>query len=249
MNTIRISLITVTYNAESTIQRCIDSIINQTFNHIEYIVIDGNSSDRTKLIIKDNEKYISIFKSEPDLGIYDAMNKGLKLATGDIVGMLNADDYFANNGVLFNIAETFCRSGADILYADLDYVDQEGKVMRKWRSGKFRHRNFNWGWMPPHPTFYVRRECFNKYGIYNPVFGTAADYELMLRFMYNTSVRVVYLNKVTVKMAAGGISNSNYRSRVSAWACDFRAMQRHSLFFPALSLLLKPLRKIFQFYI
>lgn len=249
MSTIRISLITVTYNAESTIQRCINSVVNQLFKHIEYILIDGNSSDGTKLIIEHNEKYISIFKSEPDLGIYDAMNKGLQLATGDIVGMLNADDYFVNSEVLLKIAETFDRSGADILYSDLDYVDQDGKIIRKWRSGEFRARNFNWGWMPPHPTFYVKRACFDKYGLYDLRFGTAADYELMLRFMYHTPVRVAYLNQVTVKMAAGGISNKSYRNRIRAWASDYSAMKKHSLIFPAWSLLLKPLRKIVQFRI
>jgi len=212
-------------------------------------VVDGNSSDSTKLIVENNGKYISVFKSEPDRGIYDAMNKGLKLATGDIIGMLNADDYFANDEVLFKIAETFDRTGADMLYSDLDYVDHEGEVVRKWRSGEFSERNFNWGWMPPHPTFYVKREYFEKYGLYDPLFGTAADYELMLRFMYHTAVRVVYLNEVTVKMGVGGVSNSNYRNRVSAWACDLRAMQRHALFFPLFSLILKPLRKIVQYYI
>lgn len=243
-----ISLITVTYNAEHTIQRCLDSVRNQTFKNIEYIVIDGNSSDSTPFIIASNQQHINIFKSEPDQGIYDAMNKGLQLATGDIIGMLNADDYFADSDVLFKISEIFSRQQADIVYSDLDYVDHQGKIIRKWRSGAYHDRNFNWGWMPPHPTFYVKREYFSKYGLYDLGYGTAADYELMLRFMYKKPVRISYLKAVTVKMVSGGVSNSSFGSRAKAWGGDFSAMKANALYFPLMSLILKPIRKIMQFY-
>lgn len=162
MFNVKISLVTITYNAATTIQRCITSVINQTYSNIEYIVIDGNSSDGTQQIVNKNRSHIHLFKSEPDLGIYDAMNKGISLCTGDIIGVLNADDYFANENVLSEIAQSFTRHDTEILYADLDYVNNQGRVIRKWRSGHYDHHKFDWGWMPPHPTFYVKGSYLNN---------------------------------------------------------------------------------------
>lgn len=244
---VKISLVTISYNAVSTIQRCIASVINQTYQNVEYIVIDGNSSDGTQQIINKNKAHIHFFKSEPDQGIYDAMNKGILLATGDVIGILNADDYFASDHVLTDIAESFTRNDADLLYADLDYVNSERKIIRKWRSGPYRHSKFNWGWMPPHPTFYAKRELFNKWGLYNLDYGTAADYELMLRFMYLNKANVFYLDQVIVKMALGGVSNQNFKNRIKAWEGDFKAMNRNNIPMPFLSVIFKPLRKITQF--
>ncbi len=158
MEDLKISLITVAYNAEATIERCITSVLGQQFSNIEYIIIDGGSTDNSLQIIGKYKDHIAHFVSEPDKGIYDAMNKGIALASGDIIGMLNADDFFADDDVLKEVAAAFCDQGHHILYGDLDYVEQNGKVIRKWRSGKYKTGIFNFGWMPPHPTFYCREE-------------------------------------------------------------------------------------------
>jgi glycosyltransferase involved in cell wall biosynthesis len=247
MINVKISLVTITYNAAKTIQTCIDSVARQTYKNVEYIIIDGNSSDGTPDIILQNMAHIHYFKSEADDGIYDAMNKGIRKATGDVVGLLNADDYFANDNVLSEIASSFAQNNADLLYADLDYVNPIGKVMRKWRSGDYFPGKFNWGWMPPHPTFYVKREIFEQLGLYNSAYGTAADYELMLRFMHTNMFKVCYLNKVIVNMTQGGVSNQNLLNRIQAWRCDFRAMSNNNISMPFLGLMLKPLRKVGQF--
>lgn len=247
MGNVKISLVTISYNAEKTIQKCIDSVLSQTYEDVEYIIIDGNSSDGTLDIIHKNASYIDFFKSEPDQGIYEAMNKGILQATGDVIGFLNADDYFDNIHVISELAASFTNNNIDILYADLDYVNSSGKIIRRWRSGEFDLEKFNWGWMPPHPTFYAKRELYTQFGLYNASYGTAADYELMLRFMYLYRKNVFYLNKVIVKMRLGGVSNKDFISRVHAWKNDFKAMKQNNVRFPTLAILLKPLRKVFQF--
>jgi glycosyltransferase involved in cell wall biosynthesis len=245
---LKISLITVVYNAETTIRRCIESVISQNFKNVEYIIIDACSTDETNQIINQYSNYISIFRSEPDSGIYDAMNKGIKLAHGDVVGTLNADDFFSDNNVLNAIANAFIKQHSDIVYGDLDYVSPGGKTVRKWRSGSYTHGMFNWGWMPPHPTFYCKTRLFKQLGDYDPEYGTAADYELMLRFMHTHRINSFHLNKVIVKMTIGGISNKSYRNRLKALVNDSRAMRDHNILFPLVTLLCKPLRKLFQFF-
>ncbi|HEY0177360.1 MAG TPA: glycosyltransferase, partial [Pedobacter sp.] len=138
---------------------------------------------------------------------------------------------------------------ADLFYADLDYVNDKGAVVRKWRSDQYNPEKFNWGWMPPHPTFYAKRELFDRWGLYDTHYGTAADYELMLRFMYSKKARVFYLNEVIVKMISGGVSNAGYKNRIRAWAGDLKAMKKHRIRIPLLSVILKPLRKFSQFLI
>ena len=247
MSVLKVSLITICYNSVATIQKCIDSVAKQTYGAVEYIVIDGNSVDGTQDVILKNQLHINYFNSEPDAGIYDAMNKGLSQATGDVIGMLNADDYFSDENALMEVMRSFVQHDPDILYADLDYVDQGGSVTRKWRSGNYTRKKFNWGWMPPHPTFYVKKSLFNELGQYRLDCGTAADYELMLRFMYLNRKKVFYLNKVIVKMRTGGQSNQNFRNRLNAWKHDYNAMVCHRISLPVLGIVLKPLRKVFQF--
>lgn len=242
-----ISLITVTYNAADTIERCINSVAAQQYSNLEYIIIDGQSTDATPAIIHQYQQYISILVSEPDKGIYDAMNKGIALASGDIIGMLNADDSFADAHVLKEVSEAFATSGADIIYGDLDYVDKQHKIIREWRSGIYSQGSFNWGWMPPHPTFYARRELFETIGKYQPEYGSATDYELMLRFIHTNKATVYYINKVLVKMLVGGVSNKSIINRIKAWRNDFKAMRSNGLLFPYISIVLKPFRKITQF--
>jgi glycosyltransferase involved in cell wall biosynthesis len=247
VHTPKISLITVTRNAETTIQRCIESVLSQDYANVEYVVIDGLSTDGTLKIITQYEGRINHFVSEPDMGIYDAMNKGIKIATGDVVGILNADDCFADKTVLSAVAKAFINDEIDALYGNLEYVKPGGSIMRKWRSGSYKVNSFNWGWMPPHPTFYCKRLIFNDLGCYDLGYGTAADYELMLRFMHLNKLRVCYLNKVMVKMNIGGASNETLNSRIKAWKFDFKAMGKNGVLFPHLCVIFKPLRKLVQY--
>lgn len=247
MPDLKISLITVSYNAGNSIDRCIQSVLLQSYPNIEYIIIDGASADDTLTRINNYGDKVSIIVSEPDRGIYDAMNKGIAMATGEVVGMLNADDYFADNDVLSAVAEAFALSATEVVYGDLDYVSQAGRVVRKWRSGGYRPGIFNRGWMPPHPTFYARRNLFTKFGNYRLDFGTAADFELMLRFIHLNKVTLSYLPKVMVKMVTGGASNSGVKVRLKVLASDLRAMYLNKVRFPLVALPLKILSKLRQF--
>ena len=248
MPDLKISLITVCYNAESTINSCIQSVIRQNFNNVQYIIIDGGSTDKTINIVNNYKHFISHIVSEPDKGIYDAMNKGIKLATGDVVGMLNADDFFADDTVLNTIAEVFEQYNASIIYADLDYINKNGGVVRKWRSGSYSAKSFNLGWMPPHPTFYCKRDLFEKFGLYSLNYGTAADYELMLRFLYINKLPAYYIRKIIIKMKIGGKSNKNFSSRVKGLFFDLKAMRNNGISIPIITLIVKPLRKIIQYF-
>jgi len=245
---LKISLITVSFNAENTISRCIESVIGQNFKNIEYIIIDGGSTDKTTQIIAQYKEHTSIFISEPDKGIYDAMNKGINLANGDVIGMLNADDYFADGSVLNAVADAFALQNANIIYGDLDYINSQGNIVRKWRSGMYTHSMFRRGWMPPHPTFYCKRSLFKLYGFYSLEYGTAADYELMLRFMYLNNIAAFYIQKVMVKMSIGGASNKTLNNRTNGLFFDLKAMRNNKMPFPTVTLILKPLRKIIQYF-
>src|ERR1700743_3825217 len=215
MQDLKISLITVAYNAQDTIERCITSVLRQKSHNIQYIVIDGRSTDNTAQIINKYKDKIDFFITEPDQGIYDAMNKGIAQATGDIIGTLNADDFFADDYILNDVMEAFTEKSTNILYGNLDYIDKNGKTIRKWRSAKYRNGMFNWGWMPPHPTFYCKKTLFDELGAYKLDYGSAADYELMLRFIHDKDNKshIYYLDKVMVKMMAGGISNKSFGNR------------------------------------
>ncbi len=248
MQDIRVSLITVTYNAESTIERCIQSVIAQNYQNVEYIVIDGASTDSTLQIINRYAQYIKIIISEPDKGMYDALNKGIKLATGDITGILNADDYFASDDILAHVATAFMDPKTDILYGNLDFVDQNETIIRKWRTRAYKRRDFDWGWMPAHPTFYCRKSLFNSLGDYSLEYGTAADYELMLRFMHKTKVNAYFLDKVMVRMQCGGMSNKSPINRINAWKFDLKAMRNNGIGLPLIALIMKPLRKLGQYF-
>lgn len=248
MQDFKISLITVTFNAGSTISRCIESVIGQNFTNIEYIVIDGGSTDNTLEILDQYKAYINVFVSEPDKGIYDAMNKGIKLANGDVIGMLNADDFFMDSTVSSTIADIFSQQNAEIVYGDLDYISLQGKIVRKWRSGAYERNKFKYGWMPPHPTFYCKKDLFKQFGLYSLEYGTAADYELMLRFMYLHKIKAFYVPKVLVKMNIGGASNKTLNNRIKGLFFDMKAMRNNKIPIPFITLIFKPLRKIIQYF-
>jgi glycosyltransferase involved in cell wall biosynthesis len=245
---LKITIITVSYNAQGTIEQCVQSVIGQDYHNIEYIIIDGNSSDGTLSILEKYKKHIKVLMSEPDKGIYDAMNKGIALASGDVIGMLNADDFFADNDIITVVSNAFKHNNPDIVYGDLDYIKPDGSTFRKWRSGTYKKGMFNMGWMPPHPTFYCRKAAFDKLGNYSLDYGTAADYELMLRFIHLNQLPVYYIARVLVKMSVGGVSNNNISSRIKALFFDMRAMYKNRIIFPPITLLFKPVRKIRQFF-
>jgi glycosyltransferase involved in cell wall biosynthesis len=246
----KISLITVTYNAESYLEQCIQSVLSQTYPHFEYIIIDGGSTDSTLEIINTYKPYVTAFISEPDNGIYDAMNKGVSLSKGEIIGMLNADDFFPTDDILASIAAAFEEESTQIVYGNLWYVHPKStnKVIRKWISKDFTPSLLQFGWMPPHPTFYVRKELFERYGGYDLSFKSASDYEFMLRLMHKFKLRSKYIDKLLVVMRTGGVSNRSVRNRLWANWNDFRAMKANGLGWPLLAVVLKPLRKISQYF-
>ncbi|MEO9533045.1 MAG: glycosyltransferase family 2 protein [Crocinitomicaceae bacterium] len=245
----KISIITVAYNAASTIKDTIDSVLSQEGIDLEYVIIDGGSKDETVQIVESYGDQIHTFISEPDKGIYDGMNKGVALATGDIVGILNADDFYSNENVLSKVVETFVE-GVEASYADLVYVDQEDtdRITRTWKSGKYESGAFKKGWMPPHPTFFVRKEIYEKFGAYSLELKSAADYEFMLRVIHKHQIKVVYLPEIIVRMRQGGASNSSLKNRINANKEDRKAWEMNGLKPGTFTLIRKPLSKISQFF-
>jgi glycosyltransferase involved in cell wall biosynthesis len=246
----KVSIITVALNSAEYIEDCIQSVVSQNYKNIEYIVIDGGSTDGTIEIIKKYEVEIAKWISEPDRGIYDAMNKGLSLATGDIIGILNADDYYSHKDVLNNVVNIMSRYGTNSCYGNLLYVKKSNtdKVHRYWQAGPYKASNFYKGWMPPHPTFFVRTKIYDLYGHFNLTLGTSADYELMLRFFLKHKINTAYIPGILVKMRMGGKSNVSLRNRIAANRMDRLAWKINGLTPNPLTLWLKPLRKIFQFF-
>jgi glycosyltransferase involved in cell wall biosynthesis len=245
----KISIITVTCNSASTIGKCLDSVISQKHN-LEHIIIDNCSTDETLEIIK-SYPYIKKVVSEADHGIYDAMNKGIALATGDVVGILNSDDCYVSANVIEKVSEIFKDERMESCYGDLIYVDalDNTKITRYWQSGSFNERSFYWGWMPPHPTFFVRRSVYEKYGLFKTDIGTAADYELMLRFLLKHKITTAYIPEVLVKMQDDGISNSSLIYRIKVNRLDLSAWKVNGLKPYPWTIFLKPLRKIGQFLV
>ncbi len=246
----KISIITATYNSAATIKDTLTSIRQQDHPDIEHIIIDGGSTDSTASIVS-GFPHVAKWLSEKDNGIYDAMNKGIALATGDVIGILNSDDIYTGPSVLSTIARAFADPAVKTAYADLQYVrpDNPDKIIRTWRTGTFRKRNFYYGWMPPHPTFFVRKEVYEQAGMFNLNLRSAADYELMLRILVKMEMTAYYLPRVIVKMRVGGMSNSSIKNRLRANKEDRLAWKLNDLRPYFFTLYLKPLRKIHQFII
>ena len=208
----KISIITVCFNSAETIADTLKSIVNQTHEDIEQIVVDGGSNDSTLALVRDQALPGVIVISEPDKGIYDAMNKGIAVATGDVIGFINSDDFYPSPGVLAVVASAFESSGADCCYGDLCYVQQEdvSKIVRFWRSSPFASGKFSRGWCPPHPTFFVRREVYTRLGGFDLSFNIAADFELMMRYLERAHITSRYIPQVLVKMRLGGTTNRSF---------------------------------------
>ena len=247
MSSLTISIITVTFNAENTLHECIESVLEQS-SDVEHIIIDGASTDSTLKTIEHYKDSLTKVVSEPDNGIYDAMNKGLKFATGDVVGILNSDDFYASPDVLKKVANAFAVSDVDACYGDLVYVDQKdtNKIIRYWRAGDFNARKFYMGWMPPHPTFFVRRSVYEEHGLFNLKLGSAADYEIMLRFLLKKRLKAAYIPDVLVRMRIGGESNISFSNRLKAHLNDRKAWNVNGLRPYPWTIPSKPLQKIGQ---
>ncbi len=245
----KISVITATYNSASTIENSLLSFINQDYENKELIIIDGGSTDETLSIIEKYKSAVSIIISEKDNGIYDALNKGISIATGDVIAILHSDDFYIHNHVLSKVIETFIAYKSDSVYGNLIYVDRidTNRIIRKWISGNYIHGKFIQGWMPPHPAFFAKKECYNRYGKFNLSLRSSADYELMLRFLHKHKISTAYLNEFLVKMRIGGQSNVSLKNRIKANREDKLAWELNDLKPAFYTLFFKPLRKLIQF--
>jgi len=243
-----VSIVTIAYNSADTIRDTLISVAQQDYPNIEHVIIDGASKDNTIDIVRQFPNIKTII-SERDNGLYDAMNKGIRHSKGDIIGILNSDDFYVSPTVISEVVQKMTGDHAEALYADLVFVNRKNTdlVFRYWHAGKFKPSHFLYGWMPPHPTFFVFRDLYDQLGVFKTQLTYSADYELMLRFLYKQKISVSYLPKVIVKMRMGGVSNASLSNRLKANKEDreaWRLNQLRPLFFTHW---LKPVRKIIQF--
>lgn len=245
----KVTLITVTFNAEKHLAACIESVLRQDYTDIEYIIVDGASTDGTLAIVDRFSSGISKWVSERDGGMYDAINKGMALATGDVIGILNSDDILASSTIISKIVGCFREHNVDSIYGDLVYVDGDdtSKVHRYWKGSTYNRSAFQWGWMPAHPTFYIRREMVEQLGGYETHYFTAADFEFMTRYLYRHRVSSCYLPELIVKMRRGGMSNGSLKKHLRANRRDYLALKRNNIPFPFFASLVKPIRKLPQY--
>lgn len=250
-NVTKVSIITAVFNGRDTIENAIRSILSQKCKNIEHIIIDGGSTDGTLKIIEEYKEGILKIISETDNGIYDALNKGIGLASGDVIGLLHADDFYAHDKVLKMVVDVFENQNVDSCYGDLQYVhkNETGKVIRHWKSSEYRHGKFKSGWMPPHPTFFVKRWVYEKYGYFNTNFRIAADYELMLRFLEKYKISTYYIPEVLIKMRFGGASNRSLKNLLVKSSEDYRAWKVNNLEGGLYTIFLKNISKIPQFFV
>ncbi len=248
----KISIITATKNNKPGLLRAIECVREQTYKNVEHIIVDGGSTDGTVESIKNEQltiKNLSYISGE-DSGIYDAINKGINLAGGDIIGLLHSDDLYAHENVISSVAEVFNSTGADAVYADLQYVDNKNpdKIFRNWKAGEFDRKALKYGWMPPHPALFIKRHLFNQYGFYDESLTIAADYEFVLRVFNQMDFKPAYLPEVIYKMKTGGQSNKSPVNIFNKSKEDYRAIKKHGFTFPIFVLLCKNFRKIPQLF-
>ena len=244
----KISIITATWNCLSTLGHCLDSVSGQTYAEVEHIVIDGYSTDGTRELLLSRQSQLARFISEPDDGIYDALNKGLAQATGEVVGFLHADDFYPSSTVLAEVAKIFEDPAVDAVYGDLDYVQKNDtvRIVRRWKSSAYDARKLRRGWMPPHPTLIVRRKWYTRIGGFDTTFRISADYLSILQLFSAPSFRAVYLPQVLVKMRVGGVSNRSLANMMRKSREDMAALRSTGVG-GLRTLLLKNVSKIGQF--
>lgn len=243
----KVSIITSCYNREETIRGAIESVLSQDYPDIEYIIIDGASKDNSLSIINEYKDKIVTIVSEPDHGMYEAINKGIRMATGDIIGLVHSDDFLFSNDTISHIVEEFNKTGADFIYGDGLFVDYDNtnKVIRKWIGGDYRMWKVKHGWLPLHPTCYMRRDVMLKHGLYNETYKIAADSDLLFRYLVGGSLSVYYLHENIIKMRMGGMSTDSAR-RKQMWNEDVRMYNSHGIS-PVRAKIEKMLWKVPQF--
>jgi glycosyltransferase involved in cell wall biosynthesis len=244
----RISIITATFNSSAHIADCVKSVHDQTYHDIEHIIVDGASKDNTLDIVNGIPNRVGKIISEPDKGIYDAMNKGIQAATGDVIGILNSDDFFTSDDVIQTIADSFKNSDIDALYGDVHFVSPENlsRSVRYYSSSVFKPSLFRFGFMPAHPSFYMKKECYDKYGLYALDYKIASDYDLLIRYLYKEKINYKYIKKDFVTMRTGGVSTENFNSRVTLNKEIVRACRKYGIYTNLFMLSLKYLYKIFE---
>lgn len=244
----KISIITATYNSSAYISDCVNSVNNQTYSNIEHIIIDGASKDNTLEIINSIPNRVTKIVSEPDKGIYDAMNKGIKLATGDVIGILNSDDFFTSDDVIQYVVDTFNKNDIDALYGDVHFVnpDDLSKIVRYYSSAIFKPSLFRFGFMPAHPSFYMKRDCYEKHGLYSLDYKIASDYDLLIRYLHKEKIKYKYINKDFVTMRTGGVSTENFNSIVTLNKEIVRACKKYGIYTNLFILSFKYLYKLLE---
>lgn len=246
----KISIITVCYNSASHIEDAIRSVMEQDYAEIEHIIVDGASTDGTVEILKSNENKIAKWISEPDRGIYDAMNKGLKMASGDIIGILNSDDFYFNDQIISTVADAFADPEIDAVYGDLIFIDPNNldRTVRSYSSAKWNPERFAKGYMPAHPTFFVRRKYYEMYGFFETDYKIAADYEMLIRLLYVHQLRYQYLPITMVKMRKGGVSSNGIKSNIILNKEIVRACRKHGIRTSAIKIYPKYFNKVFELF-
>ena len=243
----KFSIITATWNSQLLILNCLQSINQQTYKSIEHLIIDGGSNDETMEIVKSFPS-VTKFVSEPDKGIYDALNKGIKMATGDVIGFLHSDDQLGSTDTIKKIADLFKATNADGVFGDLVFVNRENKITRTWKSKTFNRENVKYGWAPPHPTLFLKKEVYQKHGFFDTSFKIAGDYDFMERVMLDKEIKLAYLPEVVTKMRMGGASTGSFYQLVTKSKEDMRALRKNGFSFPLAVLAAKNLRKIPQLF-
>lgn len=243
----KISIIVCTFNSDKTLKLCLNSILKSNYSNYEIIAIDGESKDNTYQIINSLLRKDDFKIFEKDKGIYDALNKGIKNSKGDIIGLLHSDDVFASSDMLSQIHSVFIETNCDGVYGDLNFI-KNGKITRKWVSKKFNPSLLNTGWMPPHPTLFLKKEVFEKHGLYSTDFKIAADYDFILRIFKDESLKFEYLPITITNMSIGGVSTSGFRNLIRKSFEDYKVLKKNNMKYPLLILFRKIVGKIFQLY-
>jgi len=247
---LKVTILTPSFNSKDHILECISSVNEQSFKNIEHIVIDGDSNDGTKELL--SNAMVNSVISEKDQGIYDAINKGIKLSCGDIIGILHADDVYSDTSTISDVVEVFLHNNIDLVYGDLDYVSRKNptKIIRKWRSGNFSSASFSNGWMPPHPAVFIRKSIYEKFGYYDLSYRISSDYNLLFKFFNMIKInRIFYLEKVLVRMRLGGKSNSNFVNILIKSFEDWKIIRSfdYGILKSSQILVLKNIKKVKQF--